>query len=73
MKTRTPQNEQMHGKDMDHTRPASVKQMDASQGDDACPAAADHETQAFQADLMEAVRDMKAGRAARITHGTSAA
>ncbi|QIL44615.1 helix-turn-helix domain-containing protein [Acidovorax sp. HDW3] len=27
----------------------------------------DHEMQAFQADLMEAVRDMKAGRAARVT------
>ena len=28
---------------------------------------ADREMQAFQADLMEAVRDMKAGRAARVT------
>lgn len=27
----------------------------------------DREMQAFQADLMEAVRDMKAGRAARVT------
>jgi putative transcriptional regulator len=31
-------------------------------------AEADPEMLAFQADLMEAVRDMKAGRAARVTH-----
>lgn len=30
--------------------------------------AVDPEMQAFQADLLEAVRDMKAGRAARVTH-----
>jgi putative transcriptional regulator len=30
--------------------------------------AADAEMLTFQADLMEAVRDMKAGRAARVTH-----
>jgi putative transcriptional regulator len=28
----------------------------------------DNEMQTFQADLMQAVRDMKAGRAARVTH-----
>lgn len=28
----------------------------------------DPEMQAFQADLMEAVRDMKAGRSAKVTH-----
>ena len=28
----------------------------------------DREMQVFQADLMEAVQDMKAGRAARVTH-----
>lgn len=68
-----PQNQRATDKVADRKRPAQVKTTDASQGNVARTSAADHETKAFQADLMEAVRDMKAGRAARVTRGTSSA
>lgn len=59
-----PQNQRASDNVADRKRPAPVKTTDAGQGNAARTSAADYETKAFQADLMEAVRDMKAGRAA---------